>query len=158
MAVIQTVPSKAHYRTRAAAGGLRKHSPNVCIHWQQQALSSHDKSSALGFAPFAIRFTASRIAFWRQRGSSIRELQGIWSQRCRALCDWSSEPKLGGMRVIASMPNQVEYDFRQCDRRLKKRQLATSRRRACSSAPVRLAALRPPLQEERVLPITRRLR
>ena len=59
IAVIQTVPSKAHYRTRAAAGGLRKHSLNVCIHWQQQALSSHDDSSALGFAPFAIRFTAS---------------------------------------------------------------------------------------------------
>ena len=119
IAVIQTMLSKAHYRARAAAGGLRKHSPNVCIHWQRQALSSHDESSALGFAPFAIRFTASRIAFGRQRGSSIRELQGIWSQRCQALCDKSSEPKLGGMRVIATMPNRVEYDFRQCNRRLK---------------------------------------
>lgn len=59
IAVIQTVPSKAHYRAGAAADGLRKHSLNVCIHWQQQALSSHDESSALGFAPFAIRFTAS---------------------------------------------------------------------------------------------------
>lgn len=71
IAVIQNVPSKAHYRTRAAAGGLRRHSLNVCIHWQQQALSSHDESSALGFAPLAIRFTASCIAFGRQRGSSI---------------------------------------------------------------------------------------
>lgn len=58
IAVIQTVPSKAHYRARAAVGGLIKHSLNVCIHWQQ-ALSSHDDSSALGFAPFDIRFTAS---------------------------------------------------------------------------------------------------
>lgn len=87
IAVIQPVPYKAHYRARATAGGLKKHSLNVCIHWQQQALSSHDELSALGFAPFAIRFAASRISFGRQRGSSIRELQGIWSQRCRALCD-----------------------------------------------------------------------
>lgn len=61
--VIQTVPSKAHYRARAAAGGLGKHSPNVCIHWKQQPLNSHDESRVLDFAPFAMRFTASRIAF-----------------------------------------------------------------------------------------------
>lgn len=72
-AVICPSSSSACYRARAAVDCLRKYSLNVCIHWQQQDLGSHDESSALRFAPFAILFAASPIAFGLQRGTSIRQ-------------------------------------------------------------------------------------
>ena len=146
IAAIQTAPSKAHYRARAAAGGLRKHSLNVCIHWQQQALSSHDESSALGFAPFAIRFTASV--------SRLDDSAAHLSASFRV--SGHNDAEHSASHCVDAKSGRIRFEAVRSE--AENRQPPTSRRRACSSAPVRLAALRPPLQEERVLPITRRLR